>query len=234
MSQTLLLIVGMIGGLCFACLATYLNVVRADALRAVERTKAEAPEEIPALLIQITDKFKITTGAPIVALYILAVIVAVGPVSWFLYLQAKAPPRYDITGYFSGYRADKPICLEPSNLVDNSGSFTLPMWYSSDDPNPRFASTVGDYEPITIGATIDSKDQQVFVTITNFQGRSNIRASLNPATREITLASPIPLVYSPPKPLRTSLPTSSPRPVPAQIEPSSNPSLLTVKDTPKP
>lgn len=226
MISILLLAIGIVGGLCFAALATYLNIVRGDALRSV--ANANTPAECQALVLKFKNLFSISTGAPIVALYIVAALVAVGPL-WLYYTattnQAKLLSRpFEVQGSFSGYDFRHPLCIRLGSVsVESTGAFLVPLWrFSSFDPMPSF-STSGDYQPITVDSIIDQANENIVLTLMNTAGNSQLKAKVDWDQYLVTLQSPIPLIPILHTQARVSNTPTPTKKLPMDLRPASGP-----------
>lgn len=136
-------------GVLFAGIAAWLTTQRGNTIQDILNSKNANAE---SLKIEIADKFKLATNVPIVALYVVALVVAIGPIVYWIRMQARGYETYRVMGKVEDPPPSLYAMVRPPTLsFDKDGSFTadIPVKLDAegrpDLPSMTFMST-DDYE----------------------------------------------------------------------------------------
>ncbi len=125
----LLAVLSLIVGLGFAWLATWLTTRKGNTIKDV--LEADKLKDAEAIRLEIIDQVKISTNIPVVALYIVATIVAIGPIALLLIiplLQTYEDDSLTLAGQIASYDSAKKIYVTYEKAgITSGGAFTLPI-----------------------------------------------------------------------------------------------------------
>ncbi len=138
-----------LAGVLFAAIAAWLTTQRGNTIQDILNSKNANAE---SLKVEIADKFKLATTIPIVALYIVALVVAVGPIVYWIRVETGRYETYRVTGKVVEPPPNLYVMVRPPTLsFDKDGSFTadIPVRLDGegkpDLPSMTFISS-DDYE----------------------------------------------------------------------------------------
>lgn len=203
----------------FAVLATLLCTTRGNTIRDIVSTPHFNPETFK---LEIA-KFKLSTGLPVVALYVVAGLVPFAPFAYARWTSAKDTSESIVTGYLSVPGAADPaavlkrFCLQPEQTnLNRNGYFNAPILHITEPHNINVVdiSDQAGYAPITLEVRPDQRyvvlsanpeAPPIRITVVGNTIRLNEPVPLMPKHAEVTPASAVPNA-----PSRTSAP-SDPR-----------------------
>ena len=140
-------------GLAFAGLAVWLTTRKGNTIKDV--LHAGKLRDAEAIRLEIVEQVKISTNLPIVALYIMSVIVAIGlPVLINVLSYLQSDETVALAGQIEDYQREKRIYVtyETANITAD-GSFTLPIRNTLESQQITFESE--HIDPLTL--TIELK-----------------------------------------------------------------------------
>lgn len=192
-------------GAFLVALATWLTTTRGNTISDILSSEKFSDSE--AIRLEIYDKVKLASTVPIVALYVIAGIVAVGPPVYFHWNTSKNISETVVTGTFTvpGVTDPEPIlqrfCLQPEQTaLKGNGHFSAPVLYI-DEPHEINLVGMGSvgYLPITLQV----RPKERIVKFSDNQSMKPIPFTL--VGRTIELNGPVPLT---PRIGKTTSPTS--------------------------
>jgi hypothetical protein len=147
----------------FAYLATRLHTTKGNTISDILNSQHFADSQ--AIRVELLDKVKISSNVPIVALYIVAFFVAGALPALISYLTLKDVTTITLSGKVRKDPNMK-VYVMPSHMrIEESGSFTLPLVYSSE---PTTINIEGhDISPSSLKISINKLHNSVSVEITN-------------------------------------------------------------------
>ena len=161
-------------GLSFAGLATWLMTRRGNTIKDI--LQSSQFKDAQALSLEIKDKIKISSNIPIVALYIVAALVAVGLPTYLSYQLAQ--PTADVSvlvGRIKDYRqvvnpaqGEKVYAFFPEMSVRGDGSFDIPLRSTEGVQNVVFEAP--NANPITLNLVVRPREGSVKVNFESFGG----------------------------------------------------------------
>lgn len=213
-----LMIFGVIMGLAFAGLATWVSLARGKPLQAA--ADANAGPDRDALMIEVANKFKIQTNSQIVALYIIAAFVAIAPLRPYI-LPVKYPDTlFWLSGTFRHYNSGNgTLWLRPQTaVVQDAGDFLYPLVFPASQSTTGFATDSTNYLPVSIEVVLDpTRTAGQILEVVNGTNTA-LKGSFDFTEHRIAISSPICLSYSTPPPVPGPTATLTPqKPVSAAL-----------------
>lgn len=198
----------LVSGILFAGIAAWLSTRRGNTISDI--LKSQKFENAEAIRLEIFDKVKLSSTIPIVGLYVVAAIVAIGlPVFSFWQLQQEVQ-IISLSGQINK-DPDKKVYVAPKEMgIEESGLFELPVNYTGRRQTINFESLY--YAPLTISISLDKQNNQMTVTFSNAElGEETIR--LEPGRWNYPLKQRITLMPIAPPAGETvaNLPSEAPR-----------------------
>lgn len=210
-------------GIVFAALAVWLTTRRGntiqDILKASQFAKAEA------LKVEIEGKLKLATNIPIVALYVLAAVVAIGLPSYTTYLAFQQADTVILQGNLADYvkivdsgGGEKVFITPTSMYITPTGEFIAAL---RDTPDPQLIQFEAPFMyPLTLTVQYEKLNRKLLVRTASFSKPSVIpidgkTAQLDaPVTitkkTTATLAPPNTPTQPPPEVVAAAMPPSAP------------------------
>lgn len=138
-------------GVFFAFIAAWLTTKKGNTISDILNSQKMADAE--AIKLEILDKIKLTSTVPIVALFVVAIIVAIGLPALLCMLMLKDVNTITLTGFLKKERSAM-VCVAPKEMeVGPSGDFVVPLVYTNGVQTINIEGE--NYEPITLRVTID-------------------------------------------------------------------------------
>ena len=166
----------LLGGIVFAALAVILTRSKGNTLKDVlnsEAFKHQAPESMQVEIDLLQNKFKASAQIPVVALYVISALVALGvPALMILHQNPVDAPCDDgvvtLTGVINK-TVDGNIYLVPTELrIEPSGFFRIPVKKNQAGRDYNIESD--SYSPVTLNVEYGKKDQKLYVNWNNLGG----------------------------------------------------------------
>lgn len=146
----------LLAGITFAALGTWLTTRRGNTIRDILDAHNSNTE---ALRAEIAGKLKVSTTIPIVALYIVAAVVALGLPTYSLYAAVPHYEAWRVVGHIKDGGALQPVyvTMHPPHLpIDKDGTFDdeIPVKIDGDGqrvfPSITFIPNSQEYEPVVV------------------------------------------------------------------------------------
>ncbi len=189
MNFTTIFLASLAAGVIFAALAVWLTTTRGNTISDI--LKSGDLKDVESIRIEILDKVKLSSAIPIVALYVVAAVVAVG-VPLFVYWSSHRDGSrvFFLSGSVqpAGGRTASDVFLRSPDSVVNVENpfFSLPIVFETN--KPVLLTLWGpDYEPVPMQVVYDSVAETLRV---QFLERGE---SVPVRERRATLSQPIPL-----------------------------------------
>jgi len=150
------LILCLVAGLGFAGLATWLTTRKGNTLE--EIAKSQGLEKAEAIRLEILDKVKLSSNFPIVGLYVVAAIVAMGLPALMVWTSSKTEL---VAVYLTGsvqrvHPPNAPVCIEHhSAKPDDGGAFEFPLLFDLQRSSSLVAIESDAYQPLTLTFEFD-------------------------------------------------------------------------------
>jgi hypothetical protein len=191
------IMVCLVGGVAFAALAVILTRSKGNTLKDVlnsDAFKNKPPESLKLEFDQLQNKFKASAQIPVVALYVISALVALG-VPTLMILHPSLPSKPDcedgevtLTGKIIK-SVEKNVYLVPTELrIEPSGFFRIPL--KKNDPKRDYNIESESYSPVTLNVEYGKKDQKLYVNWNNVVEDTLVIDTLRNTAK---LASPIQL-----------------------------------------
>jgi hypothetical protein len=191
MSFIWILIPCMVGGIVFAAIAAWLTTKKGNTISDV--LNSQHFDNAEAIKIEIMDKIKLRSNIPIVALYVIAGIVAIGLPAYVYYENKKGDQPVTLHGTILGKERHKKVEVVSADMrVEDSGWFNIPLMYRSGSQTVNFQSQY--YEPLTLSVTINKEDDSITVSFSNEKLKDE-KIKLD-ATRSAQIQQKMPLFAS--------------------------------------
>jgi hypothetical protein len=147
----LIIVICLLGGIIFAGMAIWLTTTKGNTINDI--LAAKHFEKAEALKTEIIDKIKLSTNIPIIALYVLSVVVAMGLPIFIVIVQQNSIIELigDIRDYdllINQNKGEKIYVTYKDAEIMPGGRFTIPVWYSRNSQEITFQSPVT--HPITL------------------------------------------------------------------------------------
>ena len=206
-------------GLSFAGLATWLMTRRGNTIKDI--LESSHFKDAEALSIEIKDKIKISSNIPIVALFIVAALVAVGLPMFLSYQQAQPPVSAALlVGHIKDYlqvvnpsQGEKVYAFFPEMSVRGDGSFDIPLRTTEGVQNILFESPTAN--PVTLTLVVRPREGKIEISAQSFGDKAQIVAMDGKIAR-----LPEPLLMS-----RARLPTTTTTTTASVSQPTAAPAI---------
>ncbi len=182
-------------GALFAYLAAWLTTKKGNTISDVLNSQKFSDSE--AIKVEILDKLKVSSNLPIVALFIVAFAVAICLPAFISWRVLQDVTVIKLSGEIRNLNPDKKPYVSPKGMrIENSGSFEIPLPYSTED---QFINIEGEfYSPITMRISLSKLKNSVIVETK----MEKFEIPLNLETRTANLTKPITLeAFTQPGPL---------------------------------
>ena len=164
MTSTLILVLCLIGGIAFAGIAAWLTTRKGNTISDV--LNSQNLKDAEAIKVEILDKIKLRSNIPIIGMYLIAAVVAVGLPTYTLYLNRSVDPSITLQGTFENKKRNDSIFIVPTDMrVEPSGMFTIPLMYRSGIQKVNIESQ--RYDPITLSIKMNRDENSVTVSFSN-------------------------------------------------------------------
>lgn len=213
MTSTLILVLCLIGGIAFAGIAAWLTTRKGNTISDV--LNSQNLKDAEAIKVEILDKIKLRSNIPIIGMYLIAAVVAVGLPTYTLYLNRSVDPSITLQGTFENKKRNDSIFIVPTDMrVEPSGIFTIPLMFRSGIQKVNIESQ--RYEPITLSIKMNRDENSVTVSFSN-EKLAPEKIPVDESTRVLEIKQKMPLFES-----------STGQQVPVVNAPSPAPSAKTV------
>lgn len=159
-------------GLSFAGMATWLMTRRGNTIKDI--LQSSRFKDAKALSLEVTDKLKVSTNIPIVALYIVAALVAVGLPMFISYQGSKSVGDAPVlSGRIQDYRqvvsldkGEKVYAMPKEMMVLGGGSFDIPLRTTEGKQVIQFESPTAN--PLTLSLNVQPREGNIKVSSGSF------------------------------------------------------------------
>jgi hypothetical protein len=159
-------------GLSFAGMATWLMTRRGNTIKDI--LQSSRFKDAKALSLEVTDKLKVSTNIPIVAMYIVAGLVAVGLPIFISYQQSRtAGDAPVLRGQIKDYRqvvsldkGEKVYASPVEMIVLGDGSFNIPLRTTEGGQVIQFESPTAN--PLTLTLDVQPREGNIKVSAGSF------------------------------------------------------------------
>lgn len=181
-------------GLSFAGLATWLMTQRGNTIKDI--LESSHFKDAEALSLEIKDRIKISSNIPIVALYIVAALVAVGLPMYLSFQQSQPVANAPLlVGHIKDYlqvvnpaQGEKVYAFFPEMSVRGDGSFDIPLRTTEGVQNVLFESPSAN--PVTLTLVVRPREGKIEVSAQSFGDKAQIVALQGKIAR---LPEPLPM-----------------------------------------
>ena len=216
MKFEVVLISCLLAGVAFAAMAVWLTTRKGNTISDV--LNSQHFQNAEALRVEVLDKVKVSSNLPIVGLYLVAAVIAIGfPTFLYWYGHRASFVVVFLSGSFQGAAptsTSRLYVVSHDSLVDpGAGSFTVPLVFRDTQPRHDLMIESRDYLPVGVSVTLDRASDTLKVRYQNSRSEESVRLQnfTGELPASITLSPAQPLVEPPPnKPSPTS-------PVPATL-----------------
>jgi hypothetical protein len=186
-----IIIISLIGGIFFAAIAAWLSTRKGNTISDI--LNSQKFSEAEAIKIEIFNKIKLTSNIPIVGLYVVAAIVAIGlPAFYFWQLQQEVT-IISLSGQVEKDQSKK-VYVAPKEMgIEESGTFEIPIVYTNRRQTINFESPY--YSPLTLSISIDKQNNRISVYFSNSELQEE-EIALQPGVRNYQILQKIPLFPS--------------------------------------
>jgi hypothetical protein len=159
-------------GLSFAGMATWLMTRRGNTIKDI--LQSSQFKDAKALSLEVTDKVKVSTNIPIVAMYIVAALVAVGLPIFISYQQSRTVGDAPVLrGQIKDYRqvvaldkGEKVYASPVEMIVLGDGSFSIPLRTTEGGQVIQFESPSAN--PLTLTLDVQPREGNIKVSSGSF------------------------------------------------------------------
>lgn len=191
MSFTWILISSMVGGIFFAAIAAWLSTRKGNTISDILNSQKFADAE--AIKIEIFNKIKLTSNIPIVGLYVVAAIVAIGLPAFYFWQIQQEVTIISLSGQVEKDQ-NKKVYVAPKEMsIEESGAFEIPIVYSDQRQTINFESPY--YSPLTLSISIDKQNNRIYIYFSNSELQEE-EIPLQPGVRNYQILQKIPLFPS--------------------------------------
>ena len=177
----------LVAGVGFAYIAAWLTTKRGNTLADI--ANAQQLANVEAIRVEILDKVKVTSNLPIVALYLVAFAVAIGLPAFVVWQAMRDAPVITLSGEINR-ASDTTLCVMPKDMqIEPSGSFALPVMYSSALQTINFEGE--HFHPLTMRISVNKLKNSLLVEVTNVERFAPREVSFDWSSRKATLDTPI-------------------------------------------
>lgn len=186
-----IIISSLIGGIFFAGIAAWLSTRRGNTISDIVNSQKFANAE--AIKIEIFDKVKLTSNIPIVGLYVVAAIVAIGLPAFYFWQLQKEVSIISLSGQVQKDQSKK-VYVAPKEMgIEESGIFEIPIVYTSRRQTINFESPY--YSPLTLIISIDKQNNRISVSFSNSELKEE-KINLEPGVWNYRLNQKISLFHT--------------------------------------
>jgi hypothetical protein len=166
-------------GLGFAGMATWLMTRRGNTIKDI--LQSSRFKDAKALSLEVTDKLKVSTNIPIVALYIVAALVAVGLPIYISYQQSHVVGDAPVLrGQIKDYRqvvsldkGEKVYASPVEMIVLGDGSFNIPLRTTEGGQVIQFESPTAN--PLTLTLDVQPREGNIRVSTGSFGDQQTVQ-----------------------------------------------------------
>jgi hypothetical protein len=188
----MILVLCLAGGIAFAGIAAWLTTKKGNTISDV--LKSQNLKDAEAIKVEILDKIKLRSNLPIVGLYLIAAVVALGLPAYTLYLNRSGDPSITVQGTFENKKRNDSILIVPTDMrVEPSGVFTIPLLFRSGTQKVNIESQ--RYEPITLSIKMNRDENSVTVSFSN-EKLAPEKIPVDESTRVVEIKQKMPLFES--------------------------------------
>ncbi len=193
----------LVAGVVFAAMAVWLTTRKGNTISDV--LNSQHFQNAEALRVEVLDKVKVSSNLPIVGLYLVAAVVAIGfPAFLYWYSHRASFVVVFLSGSFQGAvpaSTSRLYVVSHDSLVDpGAGSFTVPLVFRDTQPRHDLMIESRDYLPVGVSVTLDRASDTLKVRYQNSPNEASVHlqnfAGELPAS--ITLSPAQPLLEPPP------------------------------------
>jgi len=188
-----IIISSLVGGIFFAAIAAWLSTRRGNTISDIVNSQKFAEAE--AIKIEIFDKVKLTSNIPIVGLYVVAAIVAIGLPAFYFWQLQQETTIISLSGQVEKDQSKKVYVAPKEMSIEESGTFEIPIVYSDRRQTINFESP--HYSPLTLSISIDKQNNRILVYFSNSELQEE-EIPLRPGVRNYQIHQKIPLFPSGP------------------------------------
>lgn len=147
-----IIILCVISGVAFASLATWLSTTKGNTMRDILRS--DKLKDLEPLRVELLNSVKLSSGMPIVALYVVAFACAFALPAFIVWTSHEEPIH--VTGNIRTEAVplrERAIVVPLSNVLTPDGSFKVPLLHSHEVQ--MFTVQAANFQPVTFSVTLD-------------------------------------------------------------------------------
>ncbi len=197
MSFTILVVLCIAGGIAFAGIAAWLTTKKGNTISDV--LNSQNMKDAEAIKIEILNKISLRSSIPIVGLYVVAAVVAIGLPAYVYYMNRSGDAPIMLQGRLENIARGDNIFITPAEMrVQPGGVFRIPLMYRSGSQMVNIESL--KYNPLTLTIVMNKDSNTVTVSFSNDISRQE-HLKVDDATRTAALEQGLRLLESPLEPL---------------------------------